>query len=112
MQRKIVPMELYEALLEVWGPNATEGTPVATFLRADEEASLGLFSPAHTELVMDCLWDLFDKPRQLGFEMLAKFPTPLPSAVSAESVATLFNFAVRLISSPRYARAPHSLART
>ena len=105
-QRKIVPMELYEALMDVWGPQASEGTAVASFLRPEEIESLSLFSPAHTEIVLDCLWDLFDRPRQLGFEMLAKFPTPLPSAISVESVTSLFTYALRLICSPRYEAFP------
>lgn len=101
LQRKVIPMELYSTLLDVWGPHATEGTPPSSFLTSEQLSSLGLVSSEHAEMVLDCLWDAFDRPRQLGFELLTKFPLPLPCATTPESVATLLNYAVKLITSPR-----------
>jgi hypothetical protein len=60
-----------------------------------------LFSEENTLALLQSLQSRFDNTRQLAYDMLMRFPSPLPGFNTPESTIPLFNHAVKLAYSPR-----------
>lgn len=94
--RSYLCLQLLKPLVQVWTQPVVK-CPLDFFDLKD----LQLFSSSSTLTILHCLWNRFDSMRQLGFEVLQYFPSPLPDFETPEDLLFLIKFGLSLISSPR-----------
>jgi hypothetical protein len=105
-ERSLMALELLAAAVDVWVPAAAaHPDPALKDLRPDpaEDAAAraGLYGPGVCVSALGALVNSFDLVRRAAFELLLRFPAPLPAFDSEEAVAGLLRWSAALVDSPR-----------
>lgn len=88
--RQQLSLQLFCAFTDVWGNDP----------QLMMEQSI-LFSYTNTLTLLFCLWNRFDSTRELAYQILVKFPAPLPGFEDQRSFLLLSKTALQLVRSPR-----------
>jgi hypothetical protein len=102
-ERKYMAMDLLNAMIEVWSLTRTHHPDQEVVGVADD------FSPYHsgflsvelTLVVVGAVVDSWDKLREGAFQMLVKYPTPLPGLDSPSLVRSMLEWGKGLVNSAR-----------
>ncbi|KAM9965165.1 hypothetical protein ACTFIW_004970 [Dictyostelium discoideum] len=100
--RKMLPLEAFSEFVDIWSSKGgQEKKSLQEFLIYIEEKSVLLYSKSSTDILINNLWDSYDRCRELSTDILMKFPSPLPGMESDEKIISFLLWAVKLACSPK-----------
>ncbi|EGC34153.1 hypothetical protein DICPUDRAFT_153668 [Dictyostelium purpureum] len=102
--RKMLPLEAFSQFVDIWSSkcnNTPEKKSLFEFLEYVEKKSVLLYSRESTEILVNNLWDNYDRCREVSTDILLKFPSPLPGMESEEKIIPFLLWAVKLACSPK-----------
>ncbi|KAF2069433.1 hypothetical protein CYY_009245 [Polysphondylium violaceum] len=98
--RKMLPLDALNTFVDAWNPN-TEQTSLVSFLKWIESHCSKLYSKDTTDILVNNLWDTYDRCREISTNILLKFPSPLPGMETQEKIAPFLLWALKLACSPK-----------
>ncbi|KAN0015283.1 hypothetical protein ACTFIU_008008 [Dictyostelium citrinum] len=100
--RKMLPLEAFSEFVDIWSSKGgQEKKSLQEFLVYIENKSVLLYSKSSTDILINNLWDSYDRCRELSTDILMKFPSPLPGMESDEKIISFLLWAVKLACSPK-----------
>eukprot|EP01114_Cavostelium_apophysatum_P016494 TRINITY_DN4702_c0_g1_i4.p1 TRINITY_DN4702_c0_g1~~TRINITY_DN4702_c0_g1_i4.p1 ORF type:complete len:1820 (-),score=442.98 TRINITY_DN4702_c0_g1_i4:21-5480(-) len=96
--RQHISLLIYQAVIDVWGPNPSDKSPAGVFL---EGYSLDIFSKDFSKCVVHLLWERFDAARHLAYDILNMFPRNQALPGFEVEWFSIMKSAVKLLYSPR-----------
>ncbi|KYQ89611.1 hypothetical protein DLAC_09571 [Tieghemostelium lacteum] len=99
--RKMLPLEGLTHFIDIWSHDFNLDKPSQLVLLKWIQERSNLFSKQTTTILINNLWDNYDRCRELASDILLKFPSPLPGLELESEITPFLLWAIRLCSSPK-----------
>ncbi|EFA85521.1 hypothetical protein PPL_01478 [Heterostelium album PN500] len=99
--RKMLPIDAISSMVDAFSAERFKDKPaVVPFLSFVNERST-LFSSSNTLVLINNLWDQYDRCREVASSILNRFPSPLPGFSEQQPIASLILWGLKLACSPK-----------